>query len=916
VSNGDLTLSTSATGWYRSEEYKAPPGMASSVSAGNPLSTTTFLTAALTFGNNCNYHGVCLFLGNTYANRTNYGVDVRLQEVQSGVTITIASPAVLTYSSHGYTEGQVIAFTTTGALPTGITANNIYYVRNPSTHTFNISSTATGALINTSGTQSGTHSAWITRATSSRTQAQMNPHHTSSTYYFAGMYKFMFSSPYAVTTAASTWRLALLMSGGTTGSLNAYYEETGKTNMIRIGVTDFATGKPGASDCAVIKDIVTVDENWSLGNVEDVTNATYSMIVTDNAGWKVAQPATASWTLTCTGAMLLCANGYAQVGTSSVPFALTYPFSLTFSNPGGSKIYGIHNKIMPEVTMTANVGGQILFYGADPTNIIKIASTANSGQANIVVDTDVSAIWGATNTIDVLGGRYYSVGNANTTEHMTISSISGTTITCTGNLSYTHTSGYYVINRTQAKYPIYFGGFITSTAVATSGMNIVWNGVYSATGSTFAGGSYYAVTYNPTHVFSNSIFTYFYHTLSYGRTTAVTMTKCAIYLNGVNTSLPSSLANIFNLTMTDCCVYDAFSQNQQGFSISGTNVTLTNFQINNVAVGDTASSFTLNGANITLTNFRSNACGNAITINASAVTITNPITDYVGYSSYYLGTNVVKVRIINPTVAPNGGSVRLLYIVDQSYIYDTIISGQTGASSVDVTYRSTMIAGSQLGIHSYSSTNDHVNYLREGIITSTGDGLTDTTVHTSGTGKFGMRYEPISATSQTLSWSFTVPTGNIQSKTMTVAVWCKIASATYYAGTHQLPRLTLDYDNGTTAYAQASETTDWQQLFVTFTPTTTYGQITVTLSGRTDATTTNAYIYWDDMNLSYPPNYALDLGGMDNWANALPVTPPIALPLGAYAVANAVWESLLSSHKTAGSFGKACANTKLIPAVL
>jgi hypothetical protein len=76
-------------------------------------------------------------------------------------TITIATPAVITRAAHGLIEGDKIYFTTTGALPTGILAGTVttnnYFVRNPAENTFNISSTLTGALINTSGTQSGTH---------------------------------------------------------------------------------------------------------------------------------------------------------------------------------------------------------------------------------------------------------------------------------------------------------------------------------------------------------------------------------------------------------------------------------------------------------------------------------------------------------------------------------------------------------------------------------------------------------------------------------------------------------------------------------------------------------------------------------------------------------------------------------------
>lgn len=73
------------------------------------------------------------------------------------VTITIASPGVITWTGHGFSNGQAVAFTTTGALPTGLSANTTYYVVNATTNTFQVSATVGGAAINTSGSQSGTH---------------------------------------------------------------------------------------------------------------------------------------------------------------------------------------------------------------------------------------------------------------------------------------------------------------------------------------------------------------------------------------------------------------------------------------------------------------------------------------------------------------------------------------------------------------------------------------------------------------------------------------------------------------------------------------------------------------------------------------------------------------------------------------
>jgi hypothetical protein len=74
--------------------------------------------------------------------------------------MTIASPAVVTASAHGLGVGDSIKFSTTGALPTGLTAGTTYYVISAglSADDFRVSASAGGSAINTSGTQSGVHS--------------------------------------------------------------------------------------------------------------------------------------------------------------------------------------------------------------------------------------------------------------------------------------------------------------------------------------------------------------------------------------------------------------------------------------------------------------------------------------------------------------------------------------------------------------------------------------------------------------------------------------------------------------------------------------------------------------------------------------------------------------------------------------
>lgn len=82
----------------------------------------------------------------------------------STVTITIASPGVVTMSGSDLEDGCPITLATTGALPTGLTAGTQYFAKrigafgNPNP-TFNLAATVGGSAINTTGTQSGTHTA-------------------------------------------------------------------------------------------------------------------------------------------------------------------------------------------------------------------------------------------------------------------------------------------------------------------------------------------------------------------------------------------------------------------------------------------------------------------------------------------------------------------------------------------------------------------------------------------------------------------------------------------------------------------------------------------------------------------------------------------------------------------------------------
>lgn len=85
------------------------------------------------------------------------------------VTITIAAPAVITDTGHSIIGACPVVFTTSGALPTGITASTTYWVvpSSVTANTYQIATTVANALAGTSITTTGSQSGTQTRTSGS-----------------------------------------------------------------------------------------------------------------------------------------------------------------------------------------------------------------------------------------------------------------------------------------------------------------------------------------------------------------------------------------------------------------------------------------------------------------------------------------------------------------------------------------------------------------------------------------------------------------------------------------------------------------------------------------------------------------------------------------------------------------------------
>jgi hypothetical protein len=165
---GDLTMNANnitMTGDLASSSARVANGWFTNLNVTNPLAASV-INAAGTDGvaiqgrtNGASYPAG--YVGETIINPMPGSGD----NVNSAVTVTIASPAVVAYPNHGLSTGAGVNFTTTGALPTGISPGINYYVIRIDNNSFwlatSVANAFAGTKVSTSGTQSGTHTCHV-----------------------------------------------------------------------------------------------------------------------------------------------------------------------------------------------------------------------------------------------------------------------------------------------------------------------------------------------------------------------------------------------------------------------------------------------------------------------------------------------------------------------------------------------------------------------------------------------------------------------------------------------------------------------------------------------------------------------------------------------------------------------------------
>lgn len=975
----EATSLAGANGFYRVEA--ANLGMTTGT---DQLTSTASNTAAFTFANAGNAIGA--FVALQQSGGCTCPITVSLETYQSVTSFNTTTERVVKIA-HGLSDGDLITFSTTGALPGGLSRGYNYYVVNKTADDFQVSQTLGGAAINLTTGASGTWNVGVAIASKTLTANEITGtagYVAGHTYAGAGsfMTAFKFTSNPAITTDANKYRISISAGTGT-GSWTAHRSAAGS---VVYAVWCDTVVSYADNDVVIVDYEVVVDKTTTLGSAAGsgttiLTSAivcSQPTLATDKQGISMLRwenPPVAAYTLTVPAPIILGTWSGVSIGeehSATVTISNANPGIVTHGShglvddqmvflrstgtlptglvqtrgwyyyvevidagsyylldaPGGSRIdttgtqSGVHTLYWGYIPAAQkatlswtgsvvnngfqsadanstqyNCANTILMYGQVPKYQHAIlAADANSGQKNIV--TTESTDWAGTDIIAVCRSDVAGQGD---TALYTVNTVVGTAIAVTANLAtYKRKAGGAVIRMAAHGISMLAGAGVLRNSAMGMVANLECKGVYFFNCTMHDINSYVqyqsgvAATARSELVWEDCVVT-----SDTSSTTTTVFHDAFLGLSGqrftrVDAFRFTPAGRTYNyktatvtpgtLTIEYCCVASNNTSNYRFFSS-----------------GSTAAEIGLKWI------FRHNQIDNpsyrAVDLNGQSCVLEDNDFYGAGFAALYLykfinPLSVARNRYNKCTLAIDFFAATATSVRDEDSIFGDVVANTVdlsyavaglylpwlfirprGAMTVDDADLTGVIPGTRIGFESKNNVaGDDETHYYSGKIQRCNAATADTTVHTAGGSS--MRFEPI-LPGTPFEFEFDIPTGDISTKLMSVAVWCKVNSADYYAGTHQMPRLCVTYDAGaTTICADAVQgTTDWQLLQVSFTPTTSAGKIVVTLSGDTDATGTGRYFYFDDFAILYPAGTSLDLSGIDLWQDALPVLPPIATGL-------------------------------------
>lgn len=203
-SSVNLNNGVTVNGYFTAENLYATGGSSSATLYFSPV-TNTFTAGSL----------INISEMTTTAFNGNYEVSSSTLGKTSPVSVTSASPGVVTWVDHNLAADSPVYFTSTETMPSGLTANTIYFVKTVlSVDTFTVSTSIGGAAVNTGSIGSGVISGY---SPSSVTMTNENFASTTATDTSAGVIRYQeFSYVYQHETSNDAAGFAM-ESGFTTG---------------------------------------------------------------------------------------------------------------------------------------------------------------------------------------------------------------------------------------------------------------------------------------------------------------------------------------------------------------------------------------------------------------------------------------------------------------------------------------------------------------------------------------------------------------------------------------------------------------------------------------------------------------------------------------------------------------------------
>lgn len=303
-----------------------------------------------------------------------------ISSTASTVTVTIASPGVFTLTAHQFSIGTPVYFSTTGALPTGITAGTTYYViaAGLTANAFEVSTQVNGTAVNTSGTQSGTHTVF--------TQRYMLPAYTQkpqSIYITVGNYRY---TPKEVGTRAQWDDLNEVQISSNIPTHYFVYD-----GAIEIFPRQTSSNVITFNARRVAKDLSIAD--YTTGNIDIVTYGSTLVTGANTPGWST--PMAGRWIkITPGNTAASSGDGYwyeIDAVTSTTTLILRRPYQGTSLTTGAAAAYTIGEvSLIPEPHDQIPVfeALKLYFSGVNPDQkrAVGFAQNASDGMAQMFKD--------------------------------------------------------------------------------------------------------------------------------------------------------------------------------------------------------------------------------------------------------------------------------------------------------------------------------------------------------------------------------------------------------------------------------------------------------------------------------------------------------------------------------------------------